>query len=39
GRPEEVANLVLVLASAESSFCTGGCYRVDGGLLSPLFNG
>lgn len=39
GRPEEVANLVLFLASDESSFCTGGCYRVDGGLLSPLFNG
>ncbi len=39
GRPEEVANLVLFLGSDESSFCTGGCYRVDGGLLSPLFNG
>jgi NAD(P)-dependent dehydrogenase (short-subunit alcohol dehydrogenase family) len=39
GRAEEVANLVLFLASDEASFCTGGCYRVDGGLLSPLFNG
>ena len=39
GKPEEVANLVLFLASDEASFCTGGCYRVDGGLLSPLFNG
>jgi NAD(P)-dependent dehydrogenase (short-subunit alcohol dehydrogenase family) len=39
GRPEEVANLVLFLASNEASFSTGGCYRVDGGLLSPLFNG
>jgi NAD(P)-dependent dehydrogenase (short-subunit alcohol dehydrogenase family) len=39
GKPAEVANLVLFLASDESSFCTGGCYRVDGGLLSPLFNG
>jgi NAD(P)-dependent dehydrogenase (short-subunit alcohol dehydrogenase family) len=38
GRPEEVANLVLFLASDAASFCTGGCYRVDGGLLSPLFN-
>lgn len=38
GRPGEVANLVLFLASGEASFCTGGCYRVDGGLLSPLFN-
>ncbi len=39
GRPEEVAKLVLFLASGEASFSTGGCYRVDGGLLSPLFNG
>ena len=39
GRPDEVASLVLFLASDEASFCTGGCYRVDGGLLSPLFNG
>jgi NAD(P)-dependent dehydrogenase (short-subunit alcohol dehydrogenase family) len=39
GVPEEVANLVLFLASDEAAFCTGGCYRVDGGLLSPLFNG
>ncbi len=39
GRPREVADLVLFLASDEASFCTGGCYRVDGGLLSPLFNG
>ena len=39
GTPEEVANLVLFLASDEAAFCTGGCYRVDGGLLSPLFNG
>ena len=39
GKPEEVANLVLFLASDEATFCTGGCYRVDGGLLSPLVNG
>ena len=39
GKPEEVTNLVLFLASDEAAFCTGGCYRVDGGLLSPLFNG
>ena len=36
GRPEEVAKLVLFLASDDASFMTGGCYRVDGGLLSGL---
>ena len=36
GRPEEVAKLVLFLASDEASFITGGYYRVDGGLLSGL---
>lgn len=36
GRPEEVAQLVLFLASDDASFCTGGCYRIEGGLLSSL---
>ncbi len=36
GRSEEVAKLVLFLASEDSSFCTGGCYRIEGGLLSTL---
>jgi meso-butanediol dehydrogenase/(S,S)-butanediol dehydrogenase/diacetyl reductase len=36
GTPEEVAKLVLFLASDDASFCTGGCYRVDGGLLSAI---
>ena len=31
GKPEEVAKLMLFLASDESSFCTGGVYMVDGG--------
>ena len=30
GNPEEVAQLMLFLASDES-FCTGGVYMVDGG--------
>jgi NAD(P)-dependent dehydrogenase (short-subunit alcohol dehydrogenase family) len=32
GTPEEVASLMLFLASDESSFCTGGVYMVDGGV-------
>ena len=31
GDPEEVARLMLFLASDESRFCTGGVYMVDGG--------
>jgi len=36
GRSDEVAKLVLFLACDDSSFCTGSCYRVDGGLLSQI---
>ena len=32
GTPEEVAKLMLFLASDESSFCTGGVHMVDGGV-------
>ena len=31
GTPEEVARLMLFLASDDSGFCTGGIYMVDGG--------
>ena len=34
GRPEEVAELVLFLASDAASFCTGGHYLADGGLVA-----
>ncbi len=34
GEPLDVANLVLFLASDESTFITGSCFRVDGGMLS-----
>ncbi len=34
GEPEEVAEVVYFLASDASSFCTGGHYLVDGGLVA-----
>ena len=34
GRPEEVAQLALFLASDDSSFCTGAPFVVDGGLVA-----
>lgn len=36
GDPEEVARLMLFLASDESGFCTGGVYAVDGGTSAGV---
>lgn len=36
GTPEEVAELAAFLASEKASFCTGGDYLVDGGLLAGI---
>jgi NAD(P)-dependent dehydrogenase (short-subunit alcohol dehydrogenase family) len=34
GRFEEIAPLIAFLASSDASYCTGGVYVVDGGLLA-----
>ena len=36
GRIEEVAELIAFLAGPRSSFCTGGEYKVDGGLMAKI---
>jgi glucose 1-dehydrogenase len=33
GKPEEVAELAVFLASESASYCTGGTYFVDGGMI------
>jgi len=33
GKPEEVAELAVFLASDSASYCTGGTYFVDGGMI------
>ena len=34
GSPEEVAKLIAFLLSDESSYTTGACYTIDGGLTA-----
>ena len=34
GKPEEVANLVVFLASDKSSYSTGSEFIVDGGIMA-----
>ena len=34
GSPEEVAKMIAFLLSDESSYTTGACYTIDGGLMA-----
>lgn len=37
GTPDEVARMMVFLASGESTYCTGGVYLVDGGLVAGTY--
>jgi NAD(P)-dependent dehydrogenase (short-subunit alcohol dehydrogenase family) len=37
GTPDEVARMLLFLASDESTYCTGGVYLIDGGLVAGTY--
>jgi NAD(P)-dependent dehydrogenase (short-subunit alcohol dehydrogenase family) len=36
GQPEEVAHVIVFLASDQASFMTGSAVMVEGGLLVPV---
>jgi len=36
GQPEEVGAMVAFLCSSKAGFCTGGEYKIDGGLLAKI---
>ena len=38
GQPEEVASLMVFLASDESGYCTGAEFLIDGGMLAGVVN-